>query len=190
LTYPIHKRIVSAVSTSLYALGRWAFRHPRRVLGAWMVVLLVAGVAAIGLGGGTRNSFDIPGTESQEAIDSLSRTFPELSGTSAYLVVVAPDGGTVTDERTRTLVADAIADMKKVDGVSEVPSPYAEDNPVGVSADDRALQVQVQFDRELPDVSTGERDQLADTADDLVAAGYTAATGTSGRAPRTRRRRR
>jgi RND superfamily putative drug exporter len=142
-----------------------------------MVVLLVAGVAAIGLGGGTRNSFDIPGTESQEAIDSLSRTFPELSGTSAYLVVVAPDGGTVTDERTRTLVADAIADMKKVDGVSEVPSPYAEDNPVGVSADDRALQVQVQFDRELPDVSTGERDQLADTADDLVAAGYTAAFG-------------
>ena len=86
---------MSAVSTSLYSLGRWAFRHPRRVLGAWMVVLIVAGIAALGLGGGTKNSFDIPGTESQEAINALGRTFPELSGTSAYLVVVAPDGAKI-----------------------------------------------------------------------------------------------
>ncbi|MFI5428182.1 hypothetical protein [Aeromicrobium sp. UC242_57] len=64
------------MSTSLYSLGRWAFRHPRRVLGAWVAVLLVAGVAALGIGGSTENSFEIPGTESQAAIDSLGRTFP------------------------------------------------------------------------------------------------------------------
>jgi RND superfamily putative drug exporter len=168
---------VSVVSTSLYSLGRWAFRHPRRVLGAWMVVLVVAGVAALGLGGGTKNAFDIPGTESQEAINALGRTFPELSGTSAYLVVVAPDGAKVTDDRTRALVDRAIAGMKKVDGVTEVPSPYAKDNPTGVSEDGRALQVQVQLGRELTDVTMQERDQLAGTADALVAAGYTAAFG-------------
>ena len=165
------------MSNSLYSLGRWAFRHPRRVLGAWVLVLLVTGVAALGLGGGTKNSFDIPGTESQDAIDSLGRTFPELSGTSAYLVVVAPDGRTVDDERTRRLVADAIAGMKEVDGVIEATSPYDTSTTIGLSKDRDAAQVQIQLDRELTDVTPAERDQLVDTGDALKAAGYTAAFG-------------
>ena len=165
------------MSNSLYALGRWAFRHPRRVLGAWVLVLLLAGVAAVGLGDGTKNSFDIPGTESQEAIDSLGRTFPELSGTSAYLVIVAPDGRTVDDQRTRGLVDAAIAGMKDVPGVTEAVSPYADGNTIGISSDRRAAQVQVQFDRELTAVTSAERDQLAGTSDALEAAGYTVAFG-------------
>ena len=165
------------MSNSLYALGRWAFRHPRRVLGAWVLVLLLAGVAAVGLGDGTKNSFDIPGTESQEAIDSLGRTFPELSGTSAYLVIVAPDGRTVDDGRTRELVDTAIEGMKDVPGVTEAVSPYADGNSIGISNNREAAQVQVQFDRELTDVTPAERDQLADTSDALEAAGYTVAFG-------------
>jgi RND superfamily putative drug exporter len=165
------------VSNSLYALGRWAFRHPRRVLATWVLVLLTAGIAAAGLGGGTKNSFDIPGTESQEAIDSLGRTFPELSGTSAYLVVVADRGHTVDEPATRRLVDEAVAGMKKVEGVSEVASPYADDNTIGVSSDRRALQVQVQFDRELTDVTPAEREQLVATGDALKSAGYTMAFG-------------
>ncbi|MRK01347.1 MMPL family transporter [Aeromicrobium sp. S22] len=165
------------MSTSLYALGRWAFRHPRRVLGAWLVILLVTGVAALGLGGGTKNQFDIPGTESQEAIDALGRTFPELSGASAYLVVVAPDGRTVDDQRTRRLVDDAIAGMSKVPGVSEVVSPYARTNKIGVSEDRAAAQVQVQFDRDLTEVTSADRAQLMDTGDALKKAGYTTAFG-------------
>jgi RND superfamily putative drug exporter len=165
------------VSNSLYSLGRWAFRHPRRVIGAWVLVLLTVGIAAAGLNGGTKNSFDIPGTESQEAIDSLGRTFPELSGTSAYLVVVADRGSTVDDAETQRLVTDAVAGMKEVEGVSEVTSPYDASNTVGVSDDRRALQVQVQFDRELTDVTAGERKQLVATGDALEAAGYTMAFG-------------
>ncbi|MCL8250576.1 MMPL family transporter [Aeromicrobium fastidiosum] len=165
------------MSNSLYSLGRWAFRHPRRVIAAWILVLLVAGVAAAGLGGGTKNSFDIPGTESQEAIDSLGRTFPELSGTSAYLVVVADRGSTVDDGETKRLVTDAVAGMKKVDGVSDVVSPYADGNTVGISADRRALQVQVQFDRELTAVTPADREQLVATGDAVKAAGYTMAFG-------------
>jgi RND superfamily putative drug exporter len=165
------------VSNSLYALGRWAFRHPGRVLGAWMLVLLLAAIAAAGLGTGTKNSFDIPGTESQEAIDSLGRTFPELSGTSAYLVVEARRGSTVDDPETKRLVTEAVARMKKVEGVSEVASPYDDGNAIGVSPDRRAAQVQVQFDRELTDVTPDEREQLVASGDALEAAGYTMAFG-------------
>jgi RND superfamily putative drug exporter len=165
------------VSNSLYSLGRWAFRHPRRVLGAWLVVLLLAGIAALGLGDGTKNAFDIPGTESQNAIDSLGRTFPELSGASAYLVVVAKDGTTVDDPTTRQLVTDAITGMKEVDGVTEAVSPYEESNTIGISQDRRAAQIQVQFDRDLTLVTPADRAQLVDTGDALEKAGNTVAFG-------------
>ncbi|KRC64089.1 transporter [Aeromicrobium sp. Root236] len=165
------------MSTSLYALGRWAFRHHRRVLAGWVAILVVAGAAALGLGSGTQNSFDIPGTESQDAIDSLGRTFPELSGAAAYVVVVAPKGHTVDDDRTKKLVGDAITGMKKVDGVSEVVSPYSEQTAIGISKDRTAAQVQVQFDRELTAVTDDERSELVDTGKALRDAGYTASFG-------------
>jgi RND superfamily putative drug exporter len=165
------------VSNSLYSLGRWAFRHPRRVLGAWVLVLLVAAVAAVGVGDGTKDAFDIPGTESQDAIDSLGRTFPELSGASSFLVVVAPDGRTVDDPATRRMVATAIDGIKQVDGVTEVASPYSEDNTIGVSKDRTAAQVQVQFDRDLTLVTAADREQLVDTGDELKKSGHTVAFG-------------
>ena len=108
LLYPRHYRIVEVCRTPLYALGRWAFQHHRRVIAAWMLVIVVAGAAAITFGGNTRDEFNIPGTESQTAIDALDRTFPQLSGASAYLVTVAPEGRRIDDAASRELVDDAI----------------------------------------------------------------------------------
>ncbi|MBN9174591.1 MAG: hypothetical protein J0I70_10630, partial [Microbacterium sp.] len=75
------------MSTLLYALGRWSFRHPWRVLVSWLllIVLAIAGVALFAKG--TDNSFSIPGTESSEGLQQLSRTFPQASGTSAQFIV-------------------------------------------------------------------------------------------------------
>jgi putative drug exporter of the RND superfamily len=46
-------------------------------------------------------SFSVPGTESQTALDSLSRAFPQASGTTAEVVVAAPEGRIVRDARVR-----------------------------------------------------------------------------------------
>ena len=79
------------MSTLLYALGRWSYRHSWRVLIAWLLLLGLAGVGAVTLGQGTDNSFSIPGTESQAGIEQLNRTFPQASGTSAQMIVVTAD---------------------------------------------------------------------------------------------------
>jgi RND superfamily putative drug exporter len=165
------------VSNSLYALGRWAFTHPARVLGVWVMVLIISGLAAYSLGEGTKDSFDIPGTESQDTADGLERTFPELAGATAYLVVVAPDGETITSDRARSLIGDAMDDMAEVTGVTDVISPYDDAVPTGISADGTAAQVQVQFDRDLTEVTAGDRDDLVATGDALDEAGYTVAFG-------------
>ena len=54
------------MSTLLYALGRWSYRHPWRVLVAWLLLLGIAGGGALVFMKGTDNSFSIPGTEAQD----------------------------------------------------------------------------------------------------------------------------
>ena len=83
------------MSTLLAALGRWSYRHPWRVIVTWMLLLGLAGAGAVVLGSGTDNSFSIPGTESEAGIEQLSRTFPQVSGTSAQLVIVTDNGAPI-----------------------------------------------------------------------------------------------
>ena len=74
------------MSSLLYTLGRSAFRARRRVLAVWLGVLVLFLAGAAFLSHGTDNTFTIPGTESQNALDALARTFPQVSGASAQLI--------------------------------------------------------------------------------------------------------
>jgi RND superfamily putative drug exporter len=141
------------VSSHLYRLGRWAFVARRRVALAWLAVMLLAGLGAGLLNQGTDNTFSIPGTESGEALDQLARTFPQVSGTSAQYVVVAPDGASVTDAAIHEAVQDAVAELEDVDGVSAVTDPYADGLTGVISADGTATVVTAQVDgaREVVD---------------------------------------
>lgn len=169
------------MSTFLYGLGRWTYRHHRRVILIWLTLVVVSGAAAGLLGAGTKNSFEIPGTESQEAIDDLARTFPELSGASALLVLVVPEDQasdrTVDDARTRALVDETIARIREVEGVTEVVSPYMDGNDIGISADGRAAQLQVQLATGLEDIDPAIRNDLVTASEGLADAGYTTAFG-------------
>src|SRR5690606_24695679 len=104
------------VSTLLYSLGRWSYRHPWRVLVGWLLLLAIAGGGALVFMKGTDNAFSIPGTEAQEGIALLERTFPQASGTSAQVVVVAPEGATVAEGRYREAIDDAVTGFGAVDG--------------------------------------------------------------------------
>ncbi|WP_062292417.1 MMPL family transporter [Demequina phytophila] len=143
----------------LFALGAWAFRARRLVLGAWLVVLVaVVGASAV-IGTGTTNSYTFPGTESQDALDSLARTFPQFSGTSAQLVAVAPPGGDVRDQGFRAAVQDAVTRIQDVDQVAGASSPYTGAATGNVAPDGSAALVPIQLTVQAPEVlpSTSER---------------------------------
>jgi putative drug exporter of the RND superfamily len=67
------------VSSVLYRLGRLAAQRRRTVLAVWLVVLVLACGGAL-FNKGTDDTFEIPGTQSQDALDYL---------TSAIAVAVA-----------------------------------------------------------------------------------------------------
>ncbi|WP_137843074.1 MMPL family transporter [Microbacterium sp. 2FI] len=155
------------MSTLLYALGRWSYRHPWRVLVGWLLLLVVALGFAIPNLGGTDNSFSIPGTEAQEGIELLDRSFPQASGTSAQLVIVAADGDTVTADPYATGIDDTVAELEDLDGVIAVTDPFNEMVTGLVSDDESAAIVRLQFDGQATDVSDETLTQLEGVADDL-----------------------
>ena len=161
------------MSTLLYALGRWSYRHSWRVLIAWLLLLGLGGVGAVTLGQGTDNSFSIPGTESQAGIEQLNRTFPQASGTSAQMIIVTADGAPIEGAPYSTAIADSIGDLEDLDGMLAVTDPFSEIVNGQVSDAGDAAIVRMQFDGQATDVPPGTKTALQDVAaqlrDDLPA---------------------
>ncbi|WP_223690159.1 MMPL family transporter [Leifsonia poae] len=150
------------MSSILYSIGRWAFRARKLVISLWIVLLVALGGGAALFNQGTDNSFSIPGTESQEALDTLSRTFPQVSGTSAQIIIVAPKGETVHTSAVEQPVEDAVARLKKIDGVSGVTSPYDDTVKGSISDDGSAAIVTVQLKGEVTTVPQSTKTDLTD----------------------------
>jgi putative drug exporter of the RND superfamily len=85
------------------------------------------------VGGKYLDDFDLPGSESQAAVDLLaSHGFDARTGASGQLVFQADD---VTDPAVRAGVEDVIAEIRDAIAPGEVVSPYAPEGASHVSAD-------------------------------------------------------
>ncbi|MEO8907589.1 MAG: MMPL family transporter, partial [Microbacteriaceae bacterium] len=113
------------------------------VLWVAILVLLFAGVGLFSAG--TNNTFAIPGTESQNALDALARTFPEVSGTSAQMIVVAAKGGDVRQPEYQSPIEASVAKIAKIPQVQGASSPYASTPSTNISSDATAALVPVQL---------------------------------------------
>ncbi|MFE6234730.1 MMPL family transporter [Cellulosimicrobium sp. NPDC057862] len=158
------------MSSALYSLGRWAVGARRLVLAAWIGILVLAGALAGLVGQGLDDEVTIPGTESQAALDRLATTFPQVSGATAQVVVVAPDGSTIEDDAVRGPVEDAVTALGDVDGVAAVTSPYDDTMTASISDDDVATLMTIQLDEGQSEVTDATKDALGDVVDDLAAA--------------------
>ena len=128
------------MATVLYRLGRASFRHRWLVLIIWVVVLGGLGGAAAAFRGPTSSDFTMPGTESQRAIDALKSQFPEASGATGTIVVVAPQGQQLTT--AKGTVDGLVAEASKLPGVLGALSPF---QTGAVSQDGRYALITVQF---------------------------------------------
>ncbi len=141
------------MATLLYRLGRFSFRHPWRMIAVWLILMIGILGGGVALGGKTNDSFAIPGTESQNAIDRLAAVFPSAAGASAQLVVTVPDGASVEKEPYRSAIDDLVARAAKVSGVDNASSPFGKYSSDAISANKTAAIVQVQFTHQQSDVT-------------------------------------
>ena len=130
---------------------------------SWIMLALSVGVVARLSGGSTQDVFEIPGVESQRAIDLLTERFPAASGTSAQ-VVFAVDAGTVSSIGNASTIAAALADLATQPDVTRVSALRA-------SADGTIAYVEVQYDRPATQIKDAAFARLETTASTALAAG-------------------
>ncbi|CUU53882.1 putative drug exporter of the RND superfamily [Parafrankia irregularis] len=155
------------MSGFLYRVGRLAATRPWRVIGVWVVALVVATVLAAQLGGEPHDDFDAPGTASQRGTDLLRAEFPALAEAQARVVLHTRDGSPVATGLTDT-VARRLADVPAVVVVS----------PPQVSADGDTAMFTLNYDRPVTDLGGSKAiDQLVDAVTPAAEAGLTTEFG-------------
>jgi len=158
------------MSSLLYSIGRLAYRFRLRAVAIWIVVLAVSGLGALVLFQGMDSSVTIPGTESQKALDSLSHTFPQVSGSSAQVVVAAADGDAVDDADYKDAIDEAIANIEAIDGVEGVTSPFEEFGEENLADDASAAIIAVQFDEPTDYVTEATMESVHEAGAELTEA--------------------
>ncbi|SEP81337.1 MMPL family transporter [Microlunatus flavus] len=142
------------MSSFLYGLGRSSYRHRLRVVLLWLAVLVVLGGASAAVSKGFDENFSLPGTESQTALDSLNRTFPQAGGTTAQMVVVPRDGQSVRSTAAKKAIDASAERLRDVAQVDTVSGPFDEYAKGQVASDDSAAIIKVTF--AVPAVDIGE----------------------------------
>src|SRR6266545_2326940 len=102
------------MSSLLARLARTLTHHWKRSLAAAVVVLVLLGAAA-GAGGPVADDFEVPGAESQQALDLFRAHSPALAGADASLVFTVEDGK-ISDPENREAIEGALEKVSKLKG--------------------------------------------------------------------------
>jgi putative drug exporter of the RND superfamily len=132
----------------LRRLTRFSTTHRWAIVACWTGVIVLSTLSAPVLFGGlTTDVGDIEGTESQRGEEALWQADP--SGESIYAVA---DGLPVSDHGLRTSILSVADEIRSVQGVVAVRTPWTEGlrvsaaaDPAAVATDARAVAVQVEF---------------------------------------------
>ena len=156
------------MSNWLYRIGKYSARHRVRVVAGWVAIVLVLVFANQAAGGSTVDNFEVPGVESQEAVDLLKEQFPEKAGATAMVVFHTADG-VVTDPESAAGIEATVAEVEALDHVVAVTDPLASHR--SISSDQTTTFASVQFDGTTAELGSSTADALFETASPAEAAG-------------------
>src|SRR3712207_1257436 len=156
----------------LSRLGALAHRHRLIVVAVWLLVLVGGGVGAVTLAGETATSFSIPGQESTTALDRIDEEFGTGGGTSARVVLQAPDGQTLTTPENAAAVQQVVSELAALPGVAAASNPLDPSAPA-VNPQQTTGYSTVSYDVPVGGVAPDEQEALLDAVDDARSTGLT-----------------
>jgi len=161
----------------LSRLGAFSHRHRLAVVLVWLAVLVAGVVGAGTLGGETTSSFSIPGQESTVALEKINEEFGAgAGGTTAQVVVQAPDGQTLTGASNAAALEELVATLQGLPGVVSATDPLDAAVP-SVNADLTTAYSTVTYAAEQGAVPLTQQDALVAAVEDAGDGGLTVAVG-------------
>lgn len=146
-------------------LGMWGYRHPVVIVLLWLLAIGVVQVAAGTVGPDYRNSFALPDTDSQAAVDLLEERFAEASGDADTLVVSSTEGS-VNDPDVRVQVEELLGEVAAIESVAGVRSPYGPMGAAQISPDGTVAYAAVQYATAGIEVPREDLESLTDLVDE------------------------
>lgn len=160
-------------------LARWSSVHPAVVGLIWLLAIVGVQFAAFGAGTDFRNSFALPGTDSQSAVDLLHQQFPDASG-DADTIVMSTDGASATDPAVQQRAQQLFDSVAALDSVAAVRSPYGPTGAAQVSADGTIAYATVQYRTAGIAVPKVDLESIATLVNDANGNGLSFAVGGQG----------
>jgi putative drug exporter of the RND superfamily len=150
---PTRERRAAHERLSTGGLARWTrmcATHPWRVIIGFFASIALLIVLVVTVGGGLRDEFDIPGSDTQKATDLIESEFAAEQGGVLNVVFAAPAGERLDSPERKAAVQQAIARLKSSEfkptddkvGLESVSNPFSKDT---FSDDGRIAYAEAQF---------------------------------------------
>lgn len=164
------------MSRALYRMGRLSAKRPWLVIATWLVLSIAVVGASGAFGQELEDSFEVPGLDSQNAVDLLTEAQSERAGLTAQVVVTPLEDGTTFFDSEEAV--DALAEVQA--GAAALPNVLATSDPAGalaagpeaaiqsgsVSADGRIALVRVQYPV-IEDLSVEDLENLKEYGEEV-----------------------
>ncbi len=147
----------------LYRLARFCVRYRFAVLAAWIVLTVALVGVSHRLGDNTNDNATLPGTNSQQAADTLSKPFPDQANGSSPIVLHV-SSGKLTDSKYSQAVNQAAADVAKTPDVASVVNPLTTQGASALSKDQRTGYLSVTLSVSPGSLSVDDAQTIIDAA--------------------------
>jgi RND superfamily putative drug exporter len=165
-------RLAAHERMSTGALARWMWAcasHPWRVALAWLGIIVVLVVLVATVGGGLKDVFEIPGSDTQKATDLIESQFTSEQGSVLNLVFAAPEGQRLDTPERKAAIAQAVAKLKSPAfapkdgnaGIESVGNPFSENT---FSDNGRIAYAEAQFSETI---ESADRSQVVAVQDEV-----------------------
>lgn len=156
-----------SVSSFLYGLGRTTYRHRLVTSGVWLLIIVLMG-AFVGLfANAFDDKFELPGAESQEALDSMRLTFPQASGARGDVIVVSANNERIDQGTYKKEIENTVERLEDVENVEGVTSPFSEFVTGNINDDKNAAIINVSYDSPVEELTDEDRATLQKQTDQL-----------------------
>src|SRR5262245_19582563 len=147
----------------LYQLARFSVRYRFAVLAAWVLLAVALVGVSHRLGDNTNDNVTLPGTNSQQAADALSRSFPDQANGSSPIVLHV-SSGKLTDSKYSQAVNQAAADVAKAPDVASVVNPLTSQGASALSKDQKTGYLSVTLSVSPGAMSVDDAQTIIDAA--------------------------